>query len=65
MSKLVEANPEDMSIGGFAMDPIIAPFFSTSLILQISIIIFLLVLILGIVPMVLVSRISIVDELRA
>ena len=65
MSKLVEANPEDMSIGGFAMDTIIAPFFSTSLILQISIIIFLLVLILGIVPMFLVSRISIVDELRA
>ena len=65
MSKLVEANPEDMSIGGFAMDLIIAPFFSTSLILQISIIIFLLVLILGIIPMFLVSRISIVDELRA
>ena len=65
ISKLVEANPEDMSIGGFTMDPIITPFFSAPLILQISIIIFLLVLILGIVPMFLVSRISIVDELRA
>ena len=65
ISKLVNANPEDMSIGGFAMDPIIAPFFSTSLILQISIIIFLLIMILGILPMFLVSRISIVDELRA
>ena len=65
ISKLVGANPEDMAIGGFAMDPIIAPFFSTSLILQISIIIFLLIMILGILPMFLVSRISIVDELRA
>ncbi len=65
ISKLFEANPEDISIGGFAMDPIIAPFFSTSLILQISIIIFLLIMILGILPMFLVSKISIVDELRA
>ena len=65
IAKLFEANPEDMSIGGFAMDTVIAPYFSTSLIVQLSIVIFLLIMVLGILPMFLVSRISIVDELRA
>ena len=65
IAKLVEANPEDMSIGGFAMDTVIAPYFSTSLIVQLSIVIFLLIMVLGILPMFLISRISIVDELRA
>ena len=65
MGGLVEANPEDMSIGGFAMDTVIAPYFSTSLIVQLSIVIFLLIMVLGILPMFLISRISIVDELRA
>ena len=65
IAKLIEANPEDMNIGGFAMDTVIAPYFSISLIVQLSIVIFLLIMVLGILPMFLISRISIVDELRA
>ena len=65
MSIFEDVNPEDMEIGGFGMDTVITPFFSTSLILQIGISFFLAVLLLSILPIYLISRISITDELRS
>jgi ABC-type lipoprotein release transport system permease subunit len=65
MMNLVGAKAEDMEIGGFGMDTVIAPFFSTSLILQISISFFFAVLLLSVLPIYLISRISITDELRS
>jgi len=65
MSIFEDVNPEDMEIGGFGMDTVITPFFSTSLILQISISFFLAVLLLSVFPIYLISRISITDELRS
>ena len=60
-----DVNSEDMEIGGFGMDTVITPFFSTSLILQIGISFFLAVLLLSVLPIYLISRISITDELRS
>ena len=65
MSIFEDVNPEDMEIGAFGMDTVITPFFSTSLILQISISFFLAVLLLSVFPIYLISRISITDELRS
>ena len=55
----------DMSVGGFGMDTIITPLFSAPLILQISILFFLAVQLLSILPIYLISKISITDELRS
>jgi len=63
--KLVAGNPEDMQIGGFGMDTVITPFFSTSLTLQISLSFFVAVLLLSVLPIYFISRISITDELRS
>ena len=65
MSIFEDVNPEDMEIGGFGMDTVITPLFSTSLILQIGISFFLAVLLLSVLPIYLISRISITDELRS
>ena len=65
MNIFKDVNPEDMEIGGFGMDTVITPFFSTSLILQIGISFFLAVLLLSVLPIYLISRISITDELRS
>jgi hypothetical protein len=54
-----------MSVGGFGMDTIITPLFSVPLILQISFFFFLAVQLLSILPIYLISRISITDELRS
>ena len=56
---------EEISIGGFGMDTIITPLFSVPLILQISIFFFFAVQLLSILPIYLISRISITDELRS
>ena len=65
MNIFKDVNPEDMEIGGFGMDTVITPFFSSSLILQIGISFFLAVLLLSVLPIYLISRISITDELRS
>ena len=65
MNLFKDVNPEDMEIGGFGMDTVITPFFSTSLTLQISLSFFCAVLLLSILPIYLISRISITDELRS
>ena len=65
MNIFEDVNPEDMEIGGFGMDTVITPFFSTSLTLQISISFFCAVLLLSVLPIYLISRISITDELRS
>jgi ABC-type lipoprotein release transport system permease subunit len=65
MMNVVGGKPEDMSVGGFGMDTVITPLFSVPLILQISFFFFLAVQLLSILPMYLISRISITDELRS
>ena len=65
MNIFEDVNTEDMEIGGFGMDTVITPFFSTSLTLQISISFFCAVLLLSVLPIYLISRISITDELRS
>ena len=65
MNIFEDAKPEDMEIGGFGMDTVITPFFSTFLTLQISISFFCAVLLLSVLPIYLISRISITDELRS
>ena len=65
MMNVVGGKSEDMSVGGFGMDTIITPLFSVPLILQISIFFFLAVQLLSILPIYLISRISITDELRS
>ncbi len=65
MMNVVGGKAEDMSVGGFGMDTIITPLFSAPLILQISIFFFLAVQLLSILPIYLISRISITDELRS
>jgi len=65
MMNVVGGKSEDMSVGGFGMDTIITPMFSVPLILQISIFFFLAVQLLSILPIYLISRISITDELRS
>ena len=65
MMDVVGGKTEDMSIGGFGMDTIITPLFSVPLILQISIFFFFAVQLLSILPIYLISRISITDELRS
>ena len=65
MMDVVGGKTEDMSIGGFGMDTIITPLFSVPLILQISIFFFFTVQLLSILPIYLISRISITDELRS
>jgi len=65
MNIFKDVNPEDMEIGGFGMDTVITPFFSTFLTLQISISFFCAVLLLSVLPIYLISRISITDELRS
>jgi len=65
MMNVVGGKSEDMSVGGFGMDTIITPLFSAPLILQISIFFFLAVQLLSILPIYLISRISITDELRS
>ena len=65
MNIFKDVNSEDMQIGGFGMDTVITPFFSTSLTLQISISFFCAVLLLSVLPIYLISRISITDELRS
>jgi len=62
---VVGGKVEDMTVGGFGMDTIITPLFSVPLILQISFFFFLAVQLLGILPIYLISRISITDELRS
>ena len=62
---VVGGKVEDMSVGGFGMDTIITPLFSVPLILQISFFFFLAVQLLSILPIYLISRISITDELRS
>ena len=65
MMDVVGGKSEDMSVGGFGMDTIITPLFSAPLILQISIFFFLALQLLSILPIYLISRISITDELRS
>jgi ABC-type lipoprotein release transport system permease subunit len=65
MNIFEDVNTENMEIGGFGMDTVITPFFSTSLTLQISISFFCAVLLLSVLPIYLISRISITDELRS
>ena len=65
MMNVVGGKSEDMSVGGFGMDTIITPLFSAPLILQISIFFFLAVQLLSVLPISLISRISITDELRS
>ena len=65
MMDVVGGKAEDMSIGGFGIDTIITPLFSAPLILQISIFFFFAVQLLSILPIYLISRISITDELRS
>ena len=65
MMNVVGGKKGDMSVGGFGMDTIITPLFSAPLILQISIFFFLAVQLLSILPIYLISRISITDELRS
>ena len=65
MMNVVGGKAGDMSVGGFGMDTIITPLFSAPLILQISIFFFLAVQLLSILPIYLISRISITDELRS
>jgi len=62
---VVGGKTEDMTVGGFGMDTIITPLFSAPLILQISIFFFLAVQLLSVLPVYLISRISITDELRS
>ena len=64
MMDVVGGKTEDMTVGGFGMDTIITPLFSLPLILQISIFFFFAVQLLSILPIYLISRISITDELR-
>jgi ABC-type antimicrobial peptide transport system permease subunit len=65
MMDVVGGKAGDMSVGGFGMDTIITPLFSVPLILQISIFFFLAVQLLSVLPVYLISRISITDELRS
>ena len=65
MMDVVGGKAGDMSVGGFGMDTIITPLFSAPLILQISIFFFLALQLLSILPIYLISRISITDELRS
>ena len=65
MMDVVGGKTEDMTVGGFGMDTIITPLFSLPLILQISIFFFFAVQLLSILPIYLISRISITDELRS
>jgi len=65
MMDVVGGKTEDMTVGGFGMDTIITPLFSAPLILQISIFFFLAVQLLSVLPVYLISRISITDELRS
>jgi len=65
MMNVVGGKAEDMTVGGFGMDTVITPLFSVPLILQISFFFFLAVQLLSILPMYLISRISITDELRS
>jgi len=65
MMNVVGGKTGDMSVGGFGMDTIITPLFSAPLILQISIFFFLALQLLSILPIYLISRISITDELRS
>ena len=65
MMNVVGGKSGDMSVGGFGMDTIITPLFSAPLILQISIFFFLALQLLSILPIYLISRISITDELRS
>ncbi len=65
MMNVVGGKAGDMSVGGFGMDTIITPLFSVPLILQISIFFFFAVQLLSILPIYLISRISITDELRS
>ena len=65
MMDVVGGKVEDMSVGGFGMDTIITPLFSVPLILQISIFFFLAIQLLSVLPVYLISRISITDELRS
>ena len=65
MMNVVGGKSEDMSVGGFGMDTIITPLFSAPLILQISIFFFLALQLLSILPIYLISRIPITDELRS
>ena len=65
MMNVVGGKAGDMSVGGFGMDTIITPLFSSPLILQISIFFFLAVQLLSILPMYFISHISITDELRS
>ena len=62
---VVGGKVEDMTIGGFGMDTIITPLFSVPLILQICIFFFLAVQLLSVLPVYLISRISITNELRS
>jgi ABC-type lipoprotein release transport system permease subunit len=62
---VVGGKVEDMTVGGFGMDTILTPLFSAPLILQISFFFFLAVQLLSILPIYLISRISITDELRS
>ena len=65
MMDVVGGKTEDISVGGFGMDTIITPLFSVPLILQMSIFFFFTVQLLSILPIYLISRISITDELRS
>ena len=65
MMDMFGGKAEDMTVGGFGMDTIITPLFSLPLILQISIFFFFAVQLLSILPIYLISRISITDELRS
>ncbi len=65
MMDVVGGKTEDMTVGGFGMDTIITPLFSLPLILQISIFFFFAVQLLSILPIYLISRICITDELRS
>ncbi len=65
MMDMFGGKAEDMTVGGFGMDTIITPLFSAPLILQISIFFFFAVQLLSILPIYLISRISITDELRS
>ena len=65
MMDMFGGKAEDMTVGGFGMDTIITPLFSLPLILQISIFFFFAVQLLSILPIYLISRICITDELRS
>ena len=65
MLNVVGGKAEDMSVGGFGMDTVITPLFSTPLIMQICLFFFLAVQLLSLIPIHLISKISITDELRS